>query len=80
MCKVVKTKGLAGKIKVISNDLTTRNEQELKRGTIQFLLGQNAYVQGYSPVKTLFEMLFDGKGPEQEYAYTDIVIKTKYNL
>lgn len=80
VCKVVKTKGLAGKMKVISNDLTTRNEQELKRGTIQFLLGQNAYVQGYSPVKTLFEMLFDGKEPEQEYAYTDIVIKTKYNL
>lgn len=80
VCKVLKNKGLVGKVKVISNDLTTRNEQELKRGLIQFLLGQNAYVQGYSPVMILFDKLFDGKEPEEEYQYTEIVIKTKYNL
>lgn len=33
VCKVLKNKSLVGKVKVISNDLTTRNEQELKRGT-----------------------------------------------
>ena len=80
VCKVLKNKSLGGKVKVISNDLTTRNEQELKRGLIQFLLGQNAYVQGYSPVMILFDKLFDGKEPEEEYQYTEIVIKTKYNL
>lgn len=80
VCKTLKAKGMAGKIKVISNDLTTRNIQELKRGTMQFLLGQNAYIQGYSPVKILFDKLFDGKEPELEYAYTDIVIKTRYNV
>lgn len=71
---------LVGKVKVISNDLTTRNEQELKRGLIQFLLGQNAYVQGYSPVMILFDKLFDGKESEEEHQYTEIVIKTKYSL
>ena len=80
VCKVLRDVGTAGKVKVISNDLTTKNEQELKRGTIQFLLGQNAYIQGYSPVMTLFDKLFDGKEPEEEYAYTEIVIKTRYNL
>lgn len=50
--------------------------KELKRGLIQFLLGQNAYVQGYSPVMILFDKLFDGKEPEEEYQYTEIVIKT----
>lgn len=80
VCKVLKNKSLVGKVKVISNDLTTRNEQELRRGLIQFLLGQNAYVQGYSPVMILFDKLFDGKEPEEEYQYTEIVIKTKYNL
>ena len=68
------------KSKSFSNDLTTRNEQELKRGLIQFLLGQNAYVQGYSPVMILFDKLFDEKEPEEEHQYTEIVIKTKYNL
>lgn len=80
VCKVLKEKGLAGTVKVISNDLTIRNEQELKKGSISFLLGQNAHVQGYEPVMILFDKLFDGKEPEEEYAYTEIVIKTKYNL
>ena len=47
---------------------------------IQFLLGQDAYIQGYSPVMILFNELFDGREPEKELQYTEIVIKTKYNL
>ena len=80
VCDVIKKNGLAGKVKVISNDLTTRNIQQLKQGLIQFILDQNAYVQGYSPIMILFDKLFDGKDPQEEYQYTDIVIKTKYNL
>lgn len=80
VCKVLKNNKLVGKVKVISNDLTTKNEQELKRGLIQFLLGQNAYVQGHLPIMILFNKLFDGKEPEVEHQYTEIVIKTKYNL
>ncbi len=80
VCKALDAKDLGGKVKVISNDLTVRNEECLRKGTIQFLLGQNAYVQGYEPIMTLFNKLFDGKEPEQEYAYTEIVIKNRYNL
>lgn len=80
VCRVLEEKGLAGSIKVISNDITEANVEALKRGTIQFLLGQDAYAQGYKPVMVLFEKLFDGVEPEKEYQYTEIVIKTKYNL
>lgn len=80
VCKALKRNSIAKKVKVISNDLTNKNIQELKRGIIRFLIGQNAYVQGYSPVMILFEKLFDGKEPEKEYEYTEIVIKNKYNL
>lgn len=80
VCSVLEELDKAGKVKVISNDLTRKNESCLKRGTIQFLIGQNAYVQGYEPIMILFNKFFDGKEPEQEYAYTEIVIKTKYNL
>ncbi|MCD8218432.1 MAG: LacI family DNA-binding transcriptional regulator [Clostridiales bacterium] len=80
ICEAIRERGLAGKVKVISNDLTLENEEELRRGTIQFLIGQDAYRQGYAPVAVLFYKLFDGKDPEQEYDYTEIVIKTKYNL
>lgn len=80
VCRALEKSGAAGRVKVISNDLTSKNEQCLKKGSIQFLLGQNAYVQGYGPIMTLFNKLFDGKEPENEMEYTEIVIKTKYNL
>lgn len=68
------------KIKVISNDLTQQNMQYLREGKVNFLIGQDGYSQGYHPVMLLFDKLFDGKDPEKEFAYTDIVIKTRYNL
>ena len=52
----------------------------VEEGKIRFLIGQDGYRQGYEPVMILFEKIFDGKEPEKEFAYTEIVIKTKYNL
>lgn len=80
VCRVLKEKNLSGKVKVISNDLTDQNLRCLKEGSIQFLLGQDGYMQGYGPVRMLFDKLFEGKDPEKELNYTEIVIKTKYNV
>lgn len=80
VCKALEETGLSGKVKVISNDLTDQNIQYLKGGKINFLLGQDAHRQGYEPVLLLFAKLFDGNDPEQELIYTEIVIKTKYNV
>lgn len=80
VCRALQEKGLSGKLKVISNDLTDQNVQYLKNGDIQFLLGQDSYRQGYEPVHMLFDKLFDGKDPDKELNYTEIVIKTKYNV
>lgn len=80
VCKALEETGLSGKVKVISNDLTDQNIQYLKEGKINFLLGQDAHRQGYEPVLLLFTKLFDGNDPEKELIYTEIVIKTKYNI
>lgn len=80
VCKALEEIGLSGKVKVISNDLTDQNIQYLKEGKINFLLGQDAHRQGYEPVLLLFTKLFDGNDPEKELIYTEIVIKTKYNI
>ena len=65
----------------IKRNLTwEENLKWLKEGTINFLIGQDAAVQGHSPVTILFQLLFDSKAPEKEYQYTDIVIRTKYNM
>lgn len=80
VCEALEHCGLSGKVRVISNDLTDQNIRFLKEGKIRFLLGQDAHKQGYEPVMLLFNKLFDGKDPEKEFMYTEIVIKTKYNI
>ena len=80
VCKALEELGMEDKVKIISNDLTAQNIQYLKEGKIRFLIGQDGYRQGYEPVMLLFEKIFDGKEPEKEFAYTEIVIKTRYNL
>lgn len=80
VCRVLEEKGLSGKVKVISNDLTDQNVKYLKEGKIQFLLGQDGYTQGSAPIHMLFQKLAEGKEPEKEFHYTEIVIKTKYNV
>lgn len=80
VCRVLEELHLAEQIKVISNDLTEQNLQYLERGLIRFLLGQDGYRQGYEPIMLLFDKLFDGKDPERERIYTEIVIKTRYNI
>lgn len=65
---------------VIVYDLTRENEEALMEGTVDFLIDQEAYVQGNYPPKLLYDILVRGKEPDQEYLFTDINIKTKYNL
>lgn len=61
-------------------DLTPNNRQALKDDVADFLIDQEAYVQGYQPPLILADILQKGKPVEEEYRYTDINIKTKYNI
>lgn len=67
-------------IKVIANDIITDNINLLKKGSINFLIGQDGYTQGYQSVMCLFNKLFDNEDPASPYYYTDIVIKNRYNI
>ncbi|MCQ2501903.1 MAG: LacI family DNA-binding transcriptional regulator, partial [Lachnospiraceae bacterium] len=80
VCRAVEKAGKRGKIKIISNDLTDSNIEQLKKGMIHFLIGQDAHVQGHEPVTRMFSLLVDGVRPDTEKLHTDIVIKTKYNI
>lgn len=65
---------------VIIYDQTPANEQMLVDGIADFLIEQDGYVQGYRPAYILANLLKKGLPPESEYCFTDIKIKTKYNL
>ncbi len=76
----VRRTGLSGHVKLISNDLTEQNIQLIKNGEADFLIGQDPLTQGREPVMILFRQLFEKKPPRLEPLYTDITIKTRYNV
>lgn len=61
-------------------DLTPKNKRLLESDVADFLIDQDGYVQGSEPPVILADILQKNRMPEQEYRYTDINIKTKYNL
>ena len=65
---------------VVIYDQTPKNEKALKNDSVDFLIDQNGYVQGYEPPRILADILTKGQEPEREFLFTDIKIKTKYNL
>ena len=80
VCTAIKNARKSKEIKIIANDFLPENINWLSDGTVDFLIGQDAYTQGYQSVMVLFQKLFDGTNPEKELNYTDIVIKNKYNI
>lgn len=61
-------------------DLTPNNRRALEEDVADFLIDQDGYVQGYQPPLILADILQKGKQVEEELQYTDINIKTKYNI
>lgn len=80
VCRALKRRGVDQSIIMFASDLMGRNYELLKEGTINLLIGQEAIVQGYEPVMILYRLLFNGELPKEEFLYTDIVIKTRYNI
>lgn len=72
--------GLDRRPYVIIYDQTPKNERAIKEGTVDFLIDQNGFFQGYRPLYILTNMLLKNMTPDEEFLFTDINIKTKYNL
>ncbi|MFC5703980.1 LacI family DNA-binding transcriptional regulator [Cohnella faecalis] len=68
---VLQEHGKAGKIKVVSNDLIPETEEGLRNRFIDFTIVQDPKQQGYRSLRILYDLIFIGKRPEQEYYYTD---------
>jgi LacI family transcriptional regulator len=66
-------------LKLIGFDLNEENIHYLKDETIDFLISQNAFVQGYDGIKTLFDFIANKITPEKRY-YSPIKLLTKENI
>lgn len=65
---------------IITYDLTPWSRRALSENRIDFLIDQDGYFQGYRAVWLLANSLQNGELPQEEYEYTDISIRTKYNI
>lgn len=65
---------------VVIYDRTAENEEAILEGTVDFMIDQNGFYQGYRPLYLLANMLTKNLMPEEEYLFTEINIKTKHNL
>jgi len=65
---------------VVVYDLTPQNVEGLKNDQFDFIIDQNGYMQGYKALCILVDLIHGDTKPVKEFYYTDIVIKTKYNL
>lgn len=66
-------------IHTVGFDAHQYNLEYLKKGTIDFVIDQNPFEQGYMGVKILFEYLLLKKSPEPKYN-SPMIIVTKENL
>lgn len=64
---------------IIAYDSTPVNKQMLQDNVIDFLIDQEAYAQGNRPPRILFEIVKKKRRIKNEYMYTQINIKSKYN-
>ncbi len=65
---------------IILYDLIPRNILYLQEDYADFLIDQDGYTQGYRPLMLLTSMICRGETISEEFQYTDINIKTKYNI
>jgi LacI family transcriptional regulator len=74
-CRALMDADLGGRIKVISFDRTPSMEKYLRNSVITASIEQEPFMQGYLPIKFLFEYLLDGTSvPDRHLTKNEIVI------
>lgn len=79
VCRAIEDERKKGRVRVIAYDLNAPNRELLRGGDLSFVLDQVAHEQGRRPLQLLYNLLLNGKAPEKEFFYTDILIRTRYN-
>ncbi len=67
-------------IRLIAQDMAELKKEYLMDRTIDYIIDEDAYRQGYLPVMMLFHQMYRHEEPESDRIYTDIRIMTAANV
>ena len=67
-------------VHVVVHDLTEDNLQMVRKGVVDFVIGQDVKTQGSLPLQILFQFLTKHQAPEQKVFLTEIDIRLRTNL
>lgn len=72
--------GQQDRIMVVGNDLTAVTRRLLREGTVDFIIEQNVYWQGYRPVVLVKDLMLSPDLRVPEYQFTDISVINAENM
>lgn len=79
-CDALRELELQGKVHLICHDLSEANAENIRAGLIDFLIDQDAHLQGVRPIELLLDYLLVGEKPESERILARIDIRNRYNV
>ena len=79
-CEALTEMNAAGRVRLICHDLIPANIENVRRGVIDFLIDQDAHMQGNRPTELLLDYLLCGDKPESDRILAHIDIRNRYNV
>ena len=80
MYRALQKTGMAGKVHVVVHDIVKDNLEMIRKGVVDFAIGQDVKTQGTLPLRLLYQYLTKHQSPERRDYITNIDIKFRYNL
>jgi LacI family transcriptional regulator len=78
--RAVQESGIGKKITVIGFDMTKETEQLIRDGTIDAVITQEPFRQGYEPIKIIHDFLYKGEMPQNRIVHTKSEIILRGNV
>lgn len=78
--EALKDFGKLQQVAMVCFDLLEETRQHVRDGVVAYTIGQEPFLQGYMPIKLMYEYLVLGIQPTQTYYYTNIDIRSKANI